>query len=747
MAYQAVRSNDRDEDVERSNANNTRNVRNAADVAMASGNPYAMAAGAAVKGLDKISGGRASEAIGKGMTTANRIAPGGRIVQNASNNLSESGASDVAGTAARVKNMSNGNSGGEQSSLPSSVEGKSGQGGNGEVRDSGSSGGRSSGLGGRSVSNDAGTDANSSSSDDEKKDGSMNGEVVIPKVAKFALFASVPVVIVIIVIFAAVAVLLGAISNFENAFGISDLLGEETFEVGFTSSSPEQSSFYERINNAKLTYQAQGKTVDPLKIVGVFQTLNTYNANIKYEDMNDSSISEIADAMFDSDNTYNEEIFKNNLINKIIPKYLKNTDSSKREQIAKEILDYSSEYYSLIGKDQTTTSNCSAINTCSYDIKGYSVSGKGNVSNNVQAKDIYVQLMNCNGSNPLSGETLVPFEKYVLGVLYLNNTSYNAESIKAQAVSLRSSLISSHVVSNSSSLTKDNNRWILKIPACNNYAFCNPDQGCSRDGSGQIHSGITSGTKLKDPLPEGSKIKTYVDTTAGEMLANSQGYVIYSNYKSSDPNSFDSTSQSGLDYKQILVQKYGQIGATNILKNSCTASQASCVSTGEFASWRQGDSAWGNVPMGSSGKTVRQIGCLVTSIAMLIVKSGVPTNVPNFNPGTFVEYLNSHGGFYSGGNLSWSGPTKAAPSFKYVGSVSLAGKSKEDKFNKIAQIVNQNGVYAVAEVKGDTGQHWVAIDSITGSTINMMDPSTNATDMWAQYNWQNTSRIVYFKVG
>ena len=73
--------------------------------------------------------------------------------------------------------------------------------------------------------------------------------------------------------------------------------------------------------------------------------------------------------------------------------------------------------------------------------------------------------------------------------------------------------------------------------------------------------------------------------------------------------------------------------------------------------------------------------------------------------------------------------------------------SRQDKLNTIKGIVNQPGVYAVAEVKGNTGQHWVAIDSVNGDTINMMDPGSNATDMWAQYNWANTSRIVYYKVG
>ena len=51
----------------------------------------------------------------------------------------------------------------------------------------------------------------------------------------------------------------------------------------------------------------------------------------------------------------------------------------------------------------------------------------------------------------------------------------------------------------------------------------------------------------------------------------------------------------------------------------------------------------------------------------------------------------------------------------------------------------------MAEVKGNTGQHWVAVDSIQNGVINMMDPGTNSTNMWKTYPSRNTSRFVYFK--
>ena len=187
-------------------------------------------------------------------------------------------------------------------------------------------------------------------------------------------------------------------------------------------------------------------------------------------------------------------------------------------------------------------------------------------------------------------------------------------------------------------------------------------------------------------------------------------------------------------------------GATDISKNSCNGSGPGCVSSGDYAGWKQCGAPWSNIGMGTSGRNICNIGCLVTSVSILIAKSGVQTNVADFNPGTFVEFLNSHNGFFSGGNFAYAGATQAAPSFVYQGQVSVAGMTKEQKLAKISSLVNQHGVYVVAEVKGNTGQHWVAIDSVNGETITMMDPGSNATDMWAEYNWANTSTLVYYKV-
>ena len=80
--------------------NNANNLRNAANVAMKTKIPHAMVAGAIIKGADKLTGGRSSELVGKGINTMNKRVPiVGNKIQGLSNKISESGLSDAAGAA------------------------------------------------------------------------------------------------------------------------------------------------------------------------------------------------------------------------------------------------------------------------------------------------------------------------------------------------------------------------------------------------------------------------------------------------------------------------------------------------------------------------------------------------------------------------------------------------------------------------------------------------------------------------
>ena len=55
---------------------------------------------------------------------------------------------------------------------------------------------------------------------------------------------------------AAISLVTGVFSEYEDAFGMSQTLGEETGGLYFTASSQEQQDFYDRVNSVKTSYQA-----------------------------------------------------------------------------------------------------------------------------------------------------------------------------------------------------------------------------------------------------------------------------------------------------------------------------------------------------------------------------------------------------------------------------------------------------------------------------------------------------------
>lgn len=386
--------------------------------------------------------------------------------------------------------------------------------------------------------------------------------------------------------------------------------------------------------------------------------------------------------------------------------------------------------------------------SCIYTVKGFS-NGTKTVKKNIDISNLKVRLMECNGSGPVNGEELIDFEKYILGVVYQENGGGSDEGIKTEAVAARSYALSRPAMmgnSGGTNLYQEDGQWILQLRSCtNDQIYCDPDKGCWSNHiggeGGTVHSGQDTSKKWsRPPISSDSKIRSLVESTKGQILVNSSGYILNTSYKSGDQNKWNT---SRLDYKQILLEHYNKIGASDIIQMACSTTTSS--STGDFVSWKQYDSAWASVPIGNSGKTIRNIGCTVTSVAMLIAKSGVSVNIENFNPGTFVQALNNNGGFSSGGALQWYSITKIAPNFQYQGQKYVSGNSKEEKLSELKSLLS-SGYYVTAEVKGNTGQHWVAVDSVSGDNINMFDPGSSSTNMWEKYNWKNTSTFAYFKV-
>ncbi len=788
---------EKDQETARADANNTKNVRNAADVAIASKNPYAMAAGAAVKGADKVTGGKASEAIGKAMTKANKASPiVGKKMQNASNKLSESGASDKIGKAAAMKNgMSGGGAaakgGGTGGSLPSSASNASSQGGSGiaaldkrgqntpppqsgsdtpqqTVEGKTSNKGNDSStsekkVGGVGSSRPNFLDKGEDSSETENREGSSStiGKFIVRSAISVAVLTIMPILLMVLVIIIVVGGITGGFENFEDMFASSSVAGEDTGDEIYDASSPEAADFYDRVSQVKLAYQAQGKNVTAADLTAVYSVLEQNGADVSYKKMTSGVLYQIADQLTDADPI-------TALANGIFKQYFPRATLDERKDMAQDVMNHVDDYNDLIGNYEGRTSPTTCLTSggsCDYNIKGFYIQGKGNISKNLQVKNLKVRLMQCgtgNGHNyggtfgkPLEGEELVDFEKYILGVAYQEiGPDAPDEAIKAQMVAARSYILARPFdMGGWRTLKQENGNWVIQVASCTqDQVYCDPDKGCSgTDGQwGQVHSGLAYSGFRREPMPANHKMRTLATQVQGEVLVNNAGNIIYSGYLQNEQNQFSSLAKKGLNYKQILLQVYSSgsrnYGASNVEKMPCSNSDgSSCtgVSTGDYAKWKQYEGEWVNVQLGNSGQTIRQIGCLATSVSILIAKSGVQTNINPFNPGTFVQALNKNGGFVNGGNFVWGSTTSVAPSFKHGGSIGLSGASRSDKLNKIKNLVN-GGYYVTCEVKGSTGQHWVAIDTVQGDNIIMMDPGSSSTNMWQQYNWNNTSICHYY---
>ncbi len=410
-------------------------------------------------------------------------------------------------------------------------------------------------------------------------------------------------------------------------------------------------------------------------------------------------------------------------------------------------------YESQIIDNPNSSVNAGGI--CTYDIKG-STNGVSVTNFNEQVTDIKVRLMHssfCDGTDnvPIEGESLIDFETYILGVVYAEvGGGMNEAEAKTQAIAARSFILDRAIrgvnKANGVKLENEDGQWVLQVRNCvADQVFCNPDQGCSKRGASDnqyqdVYSGINNIITYKPPLSQNAKSRQWVAETTGQLLVNNSGYIVGTNYASSRQKEWR-TWGAILDYKQVLLQSYGS--NKDIYTANCSGG---ATSTGDYTTWKQYGAPWSSITLGNSSATINNAGCLATSISMLIAKSGVATSVEGeFNPGTFVQQLNKSGGFDGRGNLQWNVVSSAAPNFKYQGKINVANDSRKNKLASIQSLLN-SGYYVVAEVKGNTGQHWVAIDSVNGDTVNMFDPASTSTNMWQQYNWKNTSRLAYFKV-
>lgn len=553
--------------------------------------------------------------------------------------------------------------------------------------------------------------------------------------------------------------------NSTSAIGIAD--NNDSYKA-----SKAEKKFQERIKEVQDEYSEDGKSFEAKYIGAVYTILSNYGKGYTYKKMTKSKIREIADLMFDENGSFSEDTFKENLQNSYFPDKIPGKSEETYKRYVEDMFDILKYYDDNKNKNKSISTGTTG-DVCTYDIKGMNTEqyGTGIKNKNVNATDIKVRLMSaggmCDGTygQPIEGEELVPLEKYILGVSYAENGNAPEEAFKAQLVVARSFVLSVADASGNAGgkkLVEEDGQWILQITNCvTDQVYCDPDEGCSKNGPSNnqylvVHSGMKASTQYKPAMPENDQRRQWASEVAGKVALDSSGRLYLTNFKQSDQSAWNTMANQGLDYTQIILKHYP--GVASISDSDCTdSSTGDGSSAGSYVGWKQSDSRWKDVVLGGgtdSSRSIGNIGCLATSISMLIAKSGAIDSLPtgntlkgNFNPGTFVETMNKTGGFDSGGNLYWENVSKAVPNFVYDSSSkqTLSGLSKDDKLKVIKNKISQPNTYCVVEVKGGQGQHWVAVDSVSDSTVKMLDPGSKATNLWKEYDYKRTSMIQCFK--
>lgn len=175
------------------------------------------------------------------------------------------------------------------------------------------------------------------------------------------------------------------------------------------------------------------------------------------------------------------------------------------------------------------------------------------------------------------------------------------------------------------------------------------------------------------------------------------------------------------------------------------AATANAASDDGYTTWKQSDSAWNQAEAWPAAEypqatlhTMKQAGCVVTSIAMLLRHYNVvtETDVNQFNPWIVNNQFKANGCFDSGADLDWTKVQNAYPAFQYAG-------RKSYSFNRLSSLYN-SGYACLLKVNGSGGyNHYVAVRSVSGSNVTIMDPGSSATSL---DRYGTPKEIVYFSV-
>ena len=176
---------------------------------------------------------------------------------------------------------------------------------------------------------------------------------------------------------------------------------------------------------------------------------------------------------------------------------------------------------------------------------------------------------------------------------------------------------------------------------------------------------------------------------------------------------------------------------------SLVPTAALATASNDYTKWKQYDSEWNQSEAWPESqypyatmRWMRQAGCYVTSIAMLLRHYNVVTdsNVNNFNPWICNTELGKVGALDAAADMVAGNISKAYPGFVYAGSTTYSASTLVSLYN--------NGYACVVAVNGYG--HYVAVETANSTdNIVIMDPGSESTSL-SRYG--SINGIIYFSV-
>ncbi len=404
----------------------------------------------------------------------------------------------------------------------------------------------------------------------------------------------------------------------------------------------------------------------------------------------------------------------------------------------------------------TSTGNSVTGATCDYNLGGIN-------------DETVVQLINCESTrDSYTVLETMPLEKYVAGVAIAEmGEDYHPEAMKAQLIAVRSFTLTRNVPEYSVGFDKQDN--VIRMRACeNDQVYWDYDKDIYRS-AGAVSENVSKYSPEYTPqegeapwkkalsAEKKAQYEKIVEEVLGKYAVDSNGNVVSTGYINTTTEQFDTFARAfaGTDtgkYTGILMNTYDNI--SSIETTSCSLNYYG--DAGEYSTWKQNASLgapWAEVKIGTTA-TIDSAGCLITSIAMQIAHSGIPTeNITDFNPGTFATALKNNDILSDSGAInSYSNINKVIPGFTYAGGNDWTkyNTAISKRYERIKK-VTEDGYYTVIEVKKHRGgQHWVALDVQNSANANwkeiyIWDPASTKTTISDADRYQ-VNRIVYFKL-